>query len=138
MELAKGKPSHLQSGVLGRILIVDDNLDAAGSLAALLGRDGHETRTTPDGKGALDAIEEGFDPEFVLLDIGLPDMNGYEVAKRIRANGRRSSTWIVALTASGQAEDRVRSHEAGFDAHLVKPVDYEALTKILSSESAGS
>jgi CheY-like chemotaxis protein len=138
MQLAKGKPSHLQSGVLARILIVDDNVDAAESLAALLGRDGHETRVTPHGEGALNALEEGFDPEFVLLDIGLPDMNGYEVAKKIRANDRRPATWIVALTASGQAEDRVRSHEAGFDAHLVKPVDYEALKKIISSESAGS
>ena len=82
-------------------------------------------------KGALEAIAT-FSPDIVLLDIGLPEMDGYEVAKRIRAGG--SSVRLVALTGYGQAEDIQRTHSAGFDAHLVKPVDFVALERTISGK----
>jgi CheY-like chemotaxis protein len=107
-----------------RILIVDDNADAADSLALLLEMDGHTTRSV---YGSLAALESAgaFDPHVVLLDIGLPGMDGYEVARRMRARGSKAQ--IVALTGYGQRDDQARSRDAGFDAHLVKPVDLQLL-----------
>jgi signal transduction histidine kinase/ActR/RegA family two-component response regulator len=114
-----------------RVLVVDDNVDAAASLAAFLQLDGHEAEAVYSAKGALEAIAT-FRPDVVLLDIGLPEMDGYEVAKRIRAGG--SSVRLVALTGYGQAEDIQRTHSAGFDAHLVKPVDFVALERTISGK----
>jgi two-component system CheB/CheR fusion protein len=120
-----------------RILIVDDNIDAAESLNVLLGLEEYETRVVSDGRAALEAISAGYQPDFVLLDIGLPDLSGYEVAQFIRAS-QSSSIKIIALTGFGGAKDLIRSHESGFDAHLVKPIDYEALMKILAADIGAS
>jgi PAS domain S-box-containing protein len=116
-----------------RILIVDDNRDAAAMLAVLLKFAGHATHTVHDGLAAVEATET-LDPDVVLLDIGLPGLNGYEAARRIRERqGIKSGRPVLfALTGWGQEEDRRRSHEAGFDAHLVKPVDAAVLGKMLA------
>jgi CheY-like chemotaxis protein len=108
-----------------RILVVDDNVDAAETLEALLRLLGHETRVVHDGPGTLEAADV-FGPDVVLLDIGLPGISGYEVARRLRARIRRPMK-IVAVTGWGQDYDKKRSLEAGFDEHLVKPVDESAL-----------
>jgi signal transduction histidine kinase/CheY-like chemotaxis protein len=113
-----------------RILVVDDNLDSAESLALLLRLQGHVVRTAHDGEQALSADEE-FDPDLVLLDIGLPRMNGYEAARVLRDRHGKDVT-IAAMTGFGQAEDRRKSKEAGFDHHLVKPIDPPLLRKILA------
>jgi CheY-like chemotaxis protein len=115
-----------------RILVVDDNVDATDSLALLLGVSGHEVRTAYDGPAALEAAE-AFDPAIVLLDIGLPGMDGYEVARRLRQLPGRDKVLLVALTGYGQEEDRRRSREAGFDHHLVKPVDPEVLLALFAA-----
>jgi PAS domain S-box-containing protein len=119
-----------------RILVVDDNRDSAESLAMLLQLAGNETHTAHDGLEAVEAAAT-FKPDVVLLDIGLPKLNGYEAARRIREQLRRKGTVLVALTGWGQEEDRERSREAGFDGHMVKPVQYEALMKLLTEVEAG-
>ncbi len=113
-----------------RVLIIDDNRDAADSLSLLLQSHGHEVRTVYDGDEAL-AVAAAYAADFVLLDIGLPKMNGYEVARRLRL--RKTSAHLVALTGYGQPEDVQRAREAGFDAHLVKPVDIEKVLEALSA-----
>jgi PAS domain S-box-containing protein len=120
-----------------RILVVDDNRDAADSLGMLLEFLGAEVQIARTGAEALKAFE-AYDPAVVLLDIGMPGMDGYEVARRIRAGfpGRRPA--IVALTGWGQEEDRKRAREAGFDRHLVKPADVGALQAMLNSLEARS
>ena len=114
-----------------RILVVDDNQDAATSLALLLKIMGNETRTAHDGLEAL-AVAAGFRPEVTLLDIGMPKLNGYEVCRRIRQQAWGEGMVLIALTGWGQEEDRRRSMAAGFDAHLVKPVDLPVLEKLLA------
>jgi CheY-like chemotaxis protein len=116
-----------------RVLIVDDNADAADSLAMLLKLDGHDAESVYDPSIALERVGE-FDPEVILLDIGLPIMNGYEVARRLRELGNKAR--LVALTGYGQAEDIQRARAAGFDSHLVKPVELPDLVKELSAEPA--
>ena len=114
-----------------RILIVDDYWDAAEMLAIYLHQEGHETHTAHDGVEAIEATTR-VQPDLVLLDIGLPRLNGYEAARRIREQYKDSAgPALVALSGWGQDEDRRRSKEAGFDAHLVKPVDMIALCKLL-------
>ncbi len=114
-----------------RILIVDDNRDAAGMLAMLLQFSGHETYTAHDGLEAVEATTK-LQPDVILLDIGLPRLNGYEAAQKIREQQKQPGRpLLVALTGWGQDEDRRRSEEAGFDAHLVKPVDVAALGELL-------
>ena len=115
-----------------RILIVDDNEDGAESLAMLLTFGGHETHMAHDGRQAIEAAER-LRPDAVLLDIGLPLMNGYEVCRRIRSEPWGKHLTMVALTGWGQDEDRHRSTEAGFDAHMVKPVNHDLLLKLLDS-----
>jgi PAS domain S-box-containing protein len=115
-----------------RILVVDDNQDSAESLAMLLGLTGHETRTAYDGLAALEAAEQ-FRPEVMLLDLGLPKVNGFDAARRIREQPWGQGMVLIALTGWGQEADRRRSKEAGFDAHQVKPVDPAALVKLLES-----
>ena len=120
-----------------RILIVDDNHDSADMLATLLQVAGHETFAAHDG---LTAVEEAarLDPDVILLDIGLPVINGYEAARRIREqNGKKRRALLVALTGWGQEDDRRRSEEAGFDAHLVKPADDAVLGRLLAELGAG-
>jgi signal transduction histidine kinase len=111
-----------------RILIVDDNHDAADSLAMCLQLDGHQTRTAYSAESALQQVT-GFDPQVVLLDIGLPGMDGYEVARRIRES--QPSLRLIALSGYGQHDDKQRSVAAGFDAHLTKPVEMSALETLL-------
>jgi signal transduction histidine kinase len=119
-----------------RILIVDDDRDSADSLAMLLKATDHEVHIAHDG---LEAVEEAatFQPHVILLDIGLPRLNGYEAARRIREQQRHKGVTLVALTGWGQEEDRRRSAAAGFDAHMIKPVDFAALTKLLAERGTG-
>jgi len=114
-----------------RILVVDDNHDSAMSLAMMLSIMGHETRTAHDGESAV-ASAESFLPEVVLLDIGLPKLNGYEVAQRIRENTWGQSMFLIAVTGWGQEEDRQRSTEVGLNVHMVKPVEPAVLERILA------
>jgi signal transduction histidine kinase/ActR/RegA family two-component response regulator len=114
-----------------RILVVDDNRDAADSLGMLLRVTGNEPRTAYDGAEAV-AVAGEFRPDVVLLDIGLPKLNGYEVARRVRQEGWGKGMVLIALTGWGQDEDRRRSREAGFDSHMVKPVEITALMTVLA------
>jgi signal transduction histidine kinase/ActR/RegA family two-component response regulator len=113
-----------------RILVVDDNVDAASSIADLLRLDGHEVCVVYTATAAFEKFAD-FGPDVVLLDIGLPDMNGYQVAQRIRSTG--GGVRIIALTGYGQLEDLQRAKESGFDAHLVKPVDSDLLAKVIGA-----
>ena len=114
-----------------RILVVDDNHDSALSLAMMLSIMGHETRTAHDGESAV-STAESFLPDVVLLDIGLPKLNGYEVAQRIRENAWGASMFLIAVTGWGQEEDRQRSSEVGLNVHMVKPVEPAALERLLA------
>jgi len=118
-----------------RVLVVDDNRDNAESLALLLQMHGHDTHVAADGETAIGAAEQ-YEPDVILLDIGLPKLNGYEACRRIRAHpwGRRAT--IFALTGWGQEDDRRKSREAGFDGHFVKPVDHDALLAALARARA--
>ena len=115
-----------------RVLVVDDNVDAADSLAMLLEIDGHETFKAHNGIEAVKAAEH-LRPDIVLMDIGLPMLNGYEACRRIREHDWSASMVIVAITGWGQEADRERSRAAGFDMHLVKPVDHAELLRIIGS-----
>jgi signal transduction histidine kinase/DNA-binding response OmpR family regulator len=119
--------SSAPAGAAGhRILVVDDNADVAETTAAMLEMSGHQVMTAPDGLHAMACVEQ-FEPEIVLLDIGLPEMDGYEVASRLRQLPKARRAWLVAVTGYGQPADRQRGREAGFDEHLLKPVDPKAL-----------
>ena len=120
-----------QATTARRILVVDDNKDSADSLARLLRISGHETRLAYDGLEGVHAAQE-FRPEIVMLDIGMPELNGFDACRRIREQAWGQMMVLVALTGWGQEEDRRKSKEAGFDHHLVKPVDFNALLKLLS------
>lgn len=117
-----------------RILIIDDNDDTATSLAMLLEMDGHATRTASDGAAGLALLEE-FAPETVILDIGLPGMDGYEVVARIRNQTNRADVTLIALTGWAKQQDKESALAAGFDFYLTKPVDYEKLARILAKPS---
>jgi len=119
-----------------RVLVVDDNADAADSLAMLLRMQGHEVRTAYEGTTALE-LARAFGPDVVLSDIGLPGMTGYELAPRLRDLPGLKGALLVALTGYGQEEDRRRVREAGFDAHLVKPADLDALHALLAKPFGG-
>jgi CheY-like chemotaxis protein/anti-sigma regulatory factor (Ser/Thr protein kinase) len=112
-----------------RVLVVDDNRDAAESLTMLLRFSGHEVVTAHDGLQALADAKE-FRPELVLMDLGMPGMNGYEAAKALRDEPWGSEMVLVALTGWGQEEDRKRTKEAGFDRHLVKPIEFIEVQKL--------
>ncbi len=120
-----------------RILVVDDNADAADSLALLLRLGGHDVRTAYDGPAALD-VAGIFRPEVVLLDIGLPRMDGFEVARRLRAEHPDESMLLVALTGYGQEEDRRQACDAGFDHHFRKPLEIDALKALLLDPQAAA
>jgi len=113
-----------------RVLLVDDNIDAAESLAQLLSLSGHDARTAGDGGQAL-RLAQDFHPDVVFCDLGLPGMNGYEVAKELRLLPFGREIVLAALTGYGQPSDREKSAEAGFDAHLVKPVDPSVIESFL-------
>jgi DNA-binding response OmpR family regulator len=115
-----------------RVLVVDDNLDAAATLGMLLRMAGHDARTAHDGLEAL-SVASGFRPHVVILDIGLPKLNGYDAARRIREQTWGKGAVLIAMTGWGQEGDRHRSKAAGFDHHMVKPVNPTALMKLLAS-----
>jgi CheY-like chemotaxis protein len=114
-----------------RILIVDDNEDAASSLALLLNLGGNETLTAHDGLQAIETAAK-FNPDVVLLDIGLPRLSGYDACRRIREKPWGKRMVLVALTGLGLEEHQQESREAGFDHHLVKPVEFDALRGVLA------
>jgi PAS domain S-box-containing protein len=118
-----------------RVMVVDDNPDAAESLALLLELQGHEVRTAHDGPGAV-ALAQGFRPEVAIVDIGLPGLSGYEVARRIRGQDGGRRMLLVALTGWGQAQDKQAALEAGFDRHLTKPVAPEQLDELFLLQKA--
>ena len=125
------KQSVVRAGTL-RVLVVDDNIDSAEMLAFILSYGGHEVRTAHAGDTAL--VEAGaFLPQVVLLDIGLPKMDGYEVARRLRQHPELSKSFLIALTGYGQDEDRRRSIDAGFNHHLTKPIDPDNLQSLIIS-----
>ena len=120
-------------GQAQRVLVVDDNVDAAKMLERLLQLNGKQTRMAHSGLEALDLAEQ-FRPHLILLDIGLPKLNGYEVCRRIREKPWGKDIVIIALTGWGQEEDRRRSREAGFNAHFVKPLERAALMQVLRGD----
>jgi CheY-like chemotaxis protein len=127
-------PDRLPASGKGKsrqVLVVDDNKDAAESLAVVLRHAGHIVRVVHDGHAALASVA-AVAPEMVLVDIGMPGMDGYEVARRLRQTPGFASMPLVALTGFGSTDDHRRSQEAGFDQHLTKPVDPEALLELLA------
>ncbi|QEL14918.1 PAS domain S-box protein [Limnoglobus roseus] len=130
-----GPPEETPAAARLRVLVVDDNVDAAVSLAMLLEMKGHEVRVAHDGPDALRVLGS-YRPRLVVLDIGLPGMTGYEVARRIRASTELEGVALAALTGWGQDEDRRRSRAAGFDYHLTKPADPGEIDRILGEVSA--
>lgn len=120
-----------------RILIVDDNTDSATSLAMLLQASGHEAYTVHDGLEALKAAER-LQPNVILLDVGLPKLNGYEVCRRIRQQPWAKNVVILAVTGWGQEEDREKSKAARFDAHMVKPPEHATLMRLLMPRSSSA
>jgi CheY-like chemotaxis protein len=113
------------------ILVADDNADALLTMAALLEMEGHRVETAADGEAAL-MLAGTLRPDVAVLDIGMPGLNGYEVARRIRAEPWGAGIRLIALTGWGQAEDVQRAHASGFDHHVTKPVDFEALQALVS------
>jgi CheY-like chemotaxis protein len=113
------------------VLLVEDNVDAAEVLAEFLSAAGHEVEVAHDGPTALEAASRR-KPQVVLLDIGLPGMDGYEIARRLRASGGERGPVLIAVSGYGQAEDRRRSREAGIAHHLTKPVDLDTLAALVA------
>ena len=135
--LVEERPSHAEATSMNafpqrRILIIDDNQDASDTLGTLLEALGATVRVAHSGREALEMLEE-FGPDSVLLDIGMPDMDGYEVARRIRANPRHAEVLLIALTGWGQESDQRQAQSAGFDHHIVKPLSLEKLRDLLST-----
>jgi CheY-like chemotaxis protein len=124
--------SHESGSSLHRVLVVDDNRDSANSLGMLLDVMDYEVKVAFDGASALEELDS-FDAEAVFLDIDMPKMDGYEVARRIRQRRRPEDVVLVAITGWGQDGDRARSREAGFDHHLLKPVEIESLRAVLAA-----
>jgi CheY-like chemotaxis protein len=124
-------PAPALDSITRRFLVVDDNRDSAESIATLLQLSGHRTFVVHDGLAAVEAAEH-LRPDVVLLDVGLPKLSGIDACRRMRSHAWGKNLVIVALTGWGQESDRRNTREAGFDAHLVKPVDYGALLQLLS------
>lgn len=139
---ASGDPSRQDAGtsrgggIRHRILIADDNVDAADVLRMALDWEGHEVRVAHDGLDVL-ALADEFAPDIILCDIGLPGIDGYEVARRLRSQARHAHVLLVAVTGYASDSDRRRTREAGFDVHLAKPVDFERLTQALQRAEPG-
>jgi CheY-like chemotaxis protein len=131
-DTSRATPREMSNGASGtrRILVTDDNRDAATTMVMLLRLKGHEVEAAFDGREALERAE-AWRPDVMLLDIGMPEMNGFDVCKLIRKTSWGSGIQIVALTGWGQEQDRMSTREAGFDGHLVKPVDLNALDDVL-------
>jgi CheY-like chemotaxis protein len=118
-----------------RLLIVDDNKDVAAMMALLVSSWGHEVRVVHSGKQAFE-IAESFRPRVVLLDLGLPDMHGYDVAKRLREQSRNRVMHFIAITGWSQIADQIRSNAAGITHHLMKPANKDVLREILAAYAA--
>ena len=129
---ATAAPSSFPYSRRLRVLVVDDNRDAAVSLATLLQMRGHEVHTANDGQEALERTQQ-WQPDIVFMDLGMPGMDGLEATRRIRALPHGALTRIIALTGWAQEADRERTRNAGMDSHLAKPVSLEALQKVLDS-----
>jgi len=125
------RPQHPGAKRRRRILVVDDNVDAAESIALILRLSGYEAACVFDGPAALDAAND-YPPDVFVLDIGLPGMTGYELARKLRQQPRFRKTPIVAVTGYGQYDDRQKSRQAGFDYHLTKPVNPDVLQVLLT------
>jgi CheY-like chemotaxis protein len=113
-----------------RILVVDDNIDGADVLSVMLSDEGQQVRTAYDGREAMDAASRER-PDLVFLDIGLPKLDGYEVARLMRADPGLKDTYLVALTAFGSQADKAKALEAGFDMHVIKPIDPATIYAVL-------
>jgi two-component system CheB/CheR fusion protein len=124
------RPAEESTPSARRILVVDDNVDAANALRYLLENDGHEVRVATDGHEGL-VIAKEFKPDALLLDIGLPRLSGYEIARQVRGDAELAHATIIAVTGYGQPQDRAKSHAAGFDHHLTKPVEFRTLQDLL-------
>jgi CheY-like chemotaxis protein len=142
MAARDGHPRKVGTGPVGalpaselRVLVVDDNRDAATTLTMLLKMVGNQVRIAHDGEEAVLAAGE-FQPDVVLLDIGMPKLNGYDAARRIRSHGWGKDMILIALTGWGQDDDKLRAKDAGFDQHLVKPVDPRALMNMIAGLQA--
>jgi CheY-like chemotaxis protein len=120
-----------------KVLVVDDNHDAATSLSMLVDLLGHEVRTAFDGVEALDVASQ-FNPDVVLLDLGMPRMDGYEACRRLRAQPWGANMTVVAVTGWGREDDRLRTEMAGFDQHLVKPVAPAVIATMLNGPAPQS
>ncbi|QPG04772.1 response regulator [Salinimonas marina] len=130
----KSQPTHTDKAAPKRILIVDDNVDAAESLGFLLEFEGHSIECANCGEDAI-TMAEAFRPEIILSDIGLPDINGYEVAKQLRNKDWAADVFMVAITGWGQKKDKLLAQEAGFNQHFTKPVDFSELKAVLRNFS---
>jgi CheY-like chemotaxis protein len=115
-----------------RIVVADDNEDSAESFAMLLSFSGHEVRVAHDGAAALDAVRD-FRPDVAFLDIGMPGLTGYEVAEAVRAEPWGNEVTLIAVTGWGQPDDRLRARTAGFDRHLIKPIDPAEVDRLLDA-----
>jgi two-component system CheB/CheR fusion protein len=134
VEPASERPRpHLGEGA--KILVVEDNRDSREMLCELMEQAGFTCKTAETGTEALEIVEE-LRPQIAVLDLGLPEIDGFEVARRIRANPTLAGIWLIALTGYGQASDRQVGQEAGFDEHLVKPVDTDELLRLLEQMRA--
>jgi DNA-binding response OmpR family regulator len=131
------KTPDVRAGPLLRVLIVENDKDTATSLGMLLRLYGHEAQVAVDGPSACQTAQAD-PPDVVLLDIGLPQMDGWQVAKQIREQSSGKRLLIVAITGYGTEADRLRSQEAGIDVHLLKPVDLEELEKLLEEFRSGT
>jgi CheY-like chemotaxis protein len=131
------KPPAAVSGTGKRVLVVDDNVDTAQSLARLLSRRGYDVAVAHDGPSG-ERVADRFAPEICLLDIGLPGFDGYELARRLRTGGPCQNAMIIAISGYAQHGDRTQSRVAGFDAHFAKPVDLDKLFEQLGSPQGTS
>jgi CheY-like chemotaxis protein len=122
----------MQDASIRRVLVADDNADAAQTFALLLSFSGHEVRIAHDGDEAL-AVGRDFHPDVAFLDIGMPRMDGYELAGRMRAEEWGREVTLIALTGHGGHEARIRAHDAGFDRHLTKPIDPQEVQSLLTA-----
>ena len=125
-------PVESERSASRRVLIADDNQDAAETLAMLLQIEGHQVHVVHDGRAAVSAFAD-FNPDVALLDIGMPELSGYEVAKRVREDPRKQKVTLIALTGWGQDRDKAQALAAGFNHHFTKPVEPSRLTEILRS-----
>ena len=127
-----GQPEPERRAASLRVLVVDDNVDSAETIGFVLRKLGHEARMEYDGAAAI-AAADAFRPDLILLDIGLPGMTGHQVAREIRQTPWGGTTTIIAVSGWGEEADRRQSREAGFDHHVVKPLDYEGVQRLLST-----